>query len=47
MPYENRLGTVGLTTLKTRRLRAGMIEIYKILRGFDRTDEEKKIQRRV
>jgi len=26
---------VGLTTLETRRLRADMIEVYRILRGFE------------
>jgi len=32
---------VALTTLETRRLRADMIEVYTILRGFERTDEVK------
>jgi len=39
MSYEDRLKMVGLTTLETRRLRADMIEVYKILRGFEGTDE--------
>jgi len=32
MPYEDRLRTVGLTTPKTRKLRADMIEVFKILK---------------
>jgi len=32
---------LGLSTLETRRLRADMIEVYKILRGFEGTDEVK------
>jgi len=38
---------VGLTTLETRRLRADMIKVYKILRGFEGTEEVKCFQRRV
>jgi len=34
MPYKDHLRTVGLTTLETRILRADMIEVYIILRGF-------------
>jgi len=30
---------VGLTTLETRKLKADMVEVYKILRGFELTDE--------
>jgi len=30
MQYEDRLRTVGLTTMETRKLRADMIEVYKI-----------------
>jgi len=29
----------GLITLETRRLRADMVEVYKILRGFEGTEE--------
>jgi len=39
MSYEDRLRTVGLTTLETRRLRVDRIEVYKFLRGFKGTDE--------
>jgi len=47
MSYEEGLRTVGLTTLETRRLRlrADKAEVYEILRGFEKTDEVKKIQR--
>jgi len=38
---------LGLTTLETRRLRVNMIEVYKILRGFEGTDEVNFFQRRV
>jgi len=41
------LRTVLLTTLKIRRLRADMIEVYKILRGFEGTEEVQISQRRV
>ena len=37
--YEDRLKVVGLTTLETRRIRADMIEVYKILSGKDGLDE--------
>ena len=33
--YENRLRILGLTTLETRFLRADLIEVFKILRGFE------------
>jgi len=47
MSYEDWLSIVGLTTLETRRLRAEMIEVYKMLGGLEGTDEIKNIQRRV
>ena len=34
MRYEERLKECGLTTLETRRLRGGQIEVFKILNGF-------------
>ena len=34
--YEQRLNVVNLTTLETRRLREDLIEMFKILKGFDR-----------
>ena len=38
--YEKRLKIVGLTTLETRRVRADLIEVYKILHGQDKVNEE-------
>jgi len=37
----------GMTTLETRRIRADMLEVYKILKGFEGTDELKFFQRKV
>jgi len=36
MQYEDHLRTVGLTTVEKRRLRADMIEVYKILRELNK-----------
>ena len=36
--YEDRLRILGLTTLETRFLRADLIEVFKILRGFENLD---------
>jgi len=47
MQYEDRLRTLGLTTLETRRLRADMIEVFKVLGGFEGTDEVKYSQKGV
>jgi len=47
MLQKDRLRMVGLTTLETRRLRADMIEVYKILRRFEGTDLATKKIRRV
>lgn len=35
LSYENRLSCLNLTTLETRRLRGDLIEVLKILKGFD------------
>ena len=40
MTYERRLKFVGLTTLKTRRERADLLEMYKILNGLERVNEK-------
>jgi ribonuclease P/MRP protein subunit RPP40 len=39
LSYEKRLRMLGLTTLETRRVRADLIEVYKIFKGLDRVDE--------
>jgi len=39
MSHEDRLRMVWLTSLETRRIRADMIEVYKIARGFEGTQE--------
>jgi hypothetical protein len=33
--YNDRLRILGLTTLETRRVRADMLEVFKILNGFE------------
>lgn len=35
MTYERRLKFVGLTTLETRRERADLLEVYKVLNGLE------------
>jgi len=42
LPGLNDRYTVELTTLETRRLKADMAEVFKILRGFKGIDEVKK-----
>ena len=42
--YSDGLKILGLTTLETRFLRADLIEVFKILRGFDNVDPEKFFQ---
>ena len=37
--YEERLKSVGLTTLTERRLRGDMIETFRTIRGFNRVDK--------
>ena len=51
--YEERLKKCGLTTLETRRLRGGQIEVFKVLNGYENIDsnifleiKESKITRR-
>ena len=38
LTYEERLKECGLTTLETRRLRGGQIEVFKILNGYEDND---------
>ena len=40
LDYESRLRKVGLTTLETRRLRADMLEVYKIMNGMEGLEEK-------
>jgi len=47
MTYEERLGTTGLTTLETRRLRADILKVYTILKGLEGTDKMKFFRTKV
>ena len=38
LTYEQRLRRLDITTLETRRLRGDLIEVFKIIRGFDKVD---------
>jgi hypothetical protein len=38
--YDERLELLGLTTLETRRFRADMLEVFKILKGFEGIRED-------
>jgi hypothetical protein len=44
--YEDRLHIVGLTTLETRRTRADMLEVYKIINGLEGVKEDSFFERR-
>ena len=36
LTYEQRLRRLNITTLETRRLRGDIIEVFKIINGFDK-----------
>ena len=38
LPYHERLKTLHLTTLETRRLRGDLIEVFKLVNGFENID---------
>ena len=38
LTYKQRLRRLGITTLETRRLRGDLIEVFKIIKGFDKVD---------
>ena len=38
LTYEQRLRRLNITTLETRRLRGDLIEVFKIVKGFDNVD---------
>ena len=46
LEYEVRLKNLGLTTLETRRIRADMIEVYKIINKLEGLDEKMFFERR-
>ena len=41
MDYISRLKRCGLTTLETRRLRGDLIEVFKIMKGYDNINSNK------
>ena len=42
--YEDRLASLGLTTLETRRLRGDLIEVFKISNGYDNSINMKYVR---
>ena len=38
LTYGQKLRRLGITTLETRRLRGDLIEVFKIIKGFDNVD---------
>ena len=45
--YEERLKIMGLVSLETRRVRADLLEVYKILSGLEGIDETKLFRRHI
>src|SRR2546426_11743703 len=45
--YEERLGIMNLTSLETRRLRADLLEVFKIMKGFEGVKEDTFFTRKV
>ena len=45
--YEERLHMLGMTTLETRRIRGDLIEVFKIMKGFDKVEEQHFFNRAV
>ena len=45
--YEARLKELGLTTLETRRLRADLLEVFKIMQGSERIDSDSVVKRSI
>jgi hypothetical protein len=43
--YEERLKLLGLITLENRRMRADLIEVFKIIKGYEGLDERKFFKR--
>jgi hypothetical protein len=46
LSYEDRLNELGLTTLENRRVRGDLIEMYKIMHGFEEIDPSTLFTRR-
>ena len=38
LTYEQRIRRLGITTLEFRRIRGDLIEVFKIIKGFDKVD---------
>ena len=38
LTYDQRIRRLGITTLETRRIRGDLIEVFKIIKGFDKVD---------
>ena len=38
LTYEQRIRRLGIKTLETRKIRGDLIEVFKIIKGFDKVD---------